>query len=104
MVGGNNMAKNWKKYSGLMTVKVGEDTFEMRISNNQAPTYIALTKVLGEKKELTAESFNLITKLCVEGLIDANPGEAVADIEEFVKNNAVLLVNTVMKHLYEMTQ
>jgi len=98
------MAKNWKKYSGSIEIKVGEDVFNMKISNKQAPTYIELTKILGEKKELTAESFSLIQKLCVEGLIDANPEENAADIQEFVDNNGILLVNIVMKHLYEMTQ
>ncbi|MFA5407019.1 MAG: hypothetical protein WC307_06705 [Candidatus Nanoarchaeia archaeon] len=92
----------WIKHKGITTIKLGEDSFDLKISNSELPQFIELSKLLGRTGgELNTKINELISDLCVNGLINANEGIDKEVINTFVKENQFKLTIALLKWLNE---
>ena len=85
----------WDKHRGYITVKIGEDDFNLKFTNNI--WYKFVTSIEGNR--ITEKSIEKITEAITDALSLANPDIDRSIIREVVENNFIVFMSAISKKI-----
>jgi len=94
------MENKWKKYNGIISVKIGEDSFDMHVSNEELPQFFQISKEINSAKgEITNSISKLLLDMCKRSLKRVNSEVPEEDINSFADANGFTLVTQLFSAL-----